>query len=75
MTCRDCGAEIADKALICYRCGAATTEAKYQPAPIRRRGATNRLARTRSITLSFLLAVLLAILLGLAAFYTFHAVR
>ena len=31
MQCRSCGSEIADKALICYRCGAATTEAKYQP--------------------------------------------
>ncbi len=26
MQCRQCGTEIADKALICYRCGAATTE-------------------------------------------------
>ncbi len=32
MQCRQCGAEIADKALICYRCGTATTEAKYKPA-------------------------------------------
>src|SRR6266403_950664 len=32
MQCRSCGAEIADKALICYKCGTATTEAKYQPA-------------------------------------------
>lgn len=31
MKCRSCGTEIADKALICYRCGAATTDAKYQP--------------------------------------------
>jgi hypothetical protein len=29
--CRQCGTEIADKALICYRCGTATTEAKYKP--------------------------------------------
>jgi hypothetical protein len=38
MHCRNCGTEIADKALICYRCGTATTEAKYQPyvAPKRR---------------------------------------
>jgi uncharacterized membrane protein YvbJ len=34
MQCRNCGAEIADKALICYRCGTATTEAKYKPAAI-----------------------------------------
>ena len=33
MLCRNCGANIADKALICYKCGTATTEAKYQPAP------------------------------------------
>jgi uncharacterized membrane protein YvbJ len=32
MQCRSCGTEIADKALICYKCGTATTEAKYQPA-------------------------------------------
>ena len=31
MKCRNCGTEIADKALICYRCGTATTEAKHQP--------------------------------------------
>ena len=35
MHCRNCGAEIADKALICYRCGTATTEAKYKPAESR----------------------------------------
>jgi len=34
MQCRSCGTEIADKALICYKCGTATTEAKYQPAPL-----------------------------------------
>jgi hypothetical protein len=34
MQCRNCGATIADKALICYKCGTATTEAKYQPAPL-----------------------------------------
>jgi hypothetical protein len=36
MQCRNCSAEIADKALICYKCGTATTEAKYQPAPLPR---------------------------------------
>jgi hypothetical protein len=35
--CRNCGAEIADKALICYKCGTATTEARYQPVPLRPR--------------------------------------
>ena len=31
MLCRHCGTEIADKALICYRCGAATTDPIYKP--------------------------------------------
>jgi len=29
--CRYCGTEIADKALICYRCGNATTEPRIKP--------------------------------------------
>src|SRR5215510_11828927 len=29
--CRQCGTEIADKALICYRCGTATTEPRIKP--------------------------------------------
>jgi hypothetical protein len=32
VVCRQCGTEIADKALICYRCGTATTEPLYKPA-------------------------------------------
>lgn len=34
MKCRQCGIEIAEKALICYKCGTATTEAKYQPVTL-----------------------------------------
>jgi hypothetical protein len=37
MKCRSCGAEIAANALICYKCGAATTEPKIKP-PARRSG-------------------------------------
>ena len=33
MKCRTCGTEIADKALICYRCGEATTTPKIAPPP------------------------------------------
>jgi len=42
MQCRSCGTEIADKALICYKCGVATTEAKHKPfvAPSTRRRPT-----------------------------------
>ncbi len=32
MTCKNCGTEIADKALICFRCGQATFEAQRKPA-------------------------------------------
>jgi hypothetical protein len=40
MTCRNCGTEIADKAIVCYRCGTPTTDPVRKPAAIRgRRGA------------------------------------
>ena len=37
MLCKHCGTEIADKAIVCYRCGAATTDPVRQPAPLKRR--------------------------------------
>ena len=37
MLCKHCGTEIADKAIICYRCGVGTTEPVRQPAAARRR--------------------------------------
>jgi hypothetical protein len=37
MLCKHCGTEIADKAIICYRCGVGTTEPVRQPAAVRRR--------------------------------------
>ncbi|HMJ82024.1 MAG TPA: zinc ribbon domain-containing protein [Vicinamibacterales bacterium] len=58
MQCRNCGAEIADKALICYRCGTATTEARYQPAPIGRRRSSSRMLRTIVLVMVILAAVL-----------------
>ena len=36
MKCRQCGTEIAEKALICYKCGAATTDPVHQPPSERR---------------------------------------
>jgi uncharacterized membrane protein YvbJ len=36
LQCKHCGTVIADKALICYKCGTATTDAKYAPAPLKR---------------------------------------
>jgi hypothetical protein len=46
MQCRNCGATIADKALICYKCGTATTEAKYQPAQLSTRSSRGGLVAT-----------------------------
>ena len=60
MQCRNCGTEIADKAIVCYRCGTATTDPVRQAVPIRPR---------RSPLLSFVVAallVLLALYLGYA---------
>ena len=33
MNCKTCGTEIADNALICYRCGEATQQPEREPAP------------------------------------------
>jgi hypothetical protein len=35
--CRNCGTDIADKAIVCYRCGTGTREPLRKPAEIRRR--------------------------------------
>jgi hypothetical protein len=37
MQCRHCGTEIADKAIICYRCGTGTTDPVRTPVPLGRR--------------------------------------
>ncbi len=37
MLCRSCGTEIADKAIICFRCGAATADPVRQPYVAKRR--------------------------------------
>jgi len=34
MQCRNCGTEIADKAIVCYRCGVGTTEPVRKPATL-----------------------------------------
>jgi zinc-ribbon domain len=53
MHCRNCGTEIADKAIVCYRCGTATTDPVRRPVPV---------APRRSPLLSFVVAALLALL-------------
>src|SRR5258706_3070304 len=60
MLCRQCGTEIADKALICYRCGTATTEAKFKPPPASGR----RSSRTRAaIVIAALMLVIVFVIL------------
>jgi hypothetical protein len=56
MICRNCGTEIADKAIVCYRCGTGTAEPARKPVEIRprRRG---------------LIPIVVAILVALAALF------
>jgi hypothetical protein len=62
MKCRSCGIEIADKALICYRCGTATTEAKFKPPQASRRRSSP--ASVVASILAIALLTLLALYLG-----------
>lgn len=60
MVCRHCGTEIADKAIVCYRCGAGTTDPVRKPAAIRKQ-------RGRLLPLvTLVLMVLLGLYLGQA---------
>ena len=59
MTCRNCGAQIADKAIVCYRCGTATTEAKFKAPP----------ARKPWSSINLVSSVLAIVLLALCALY------
>ena len=62
MQCRQCGTEIADKAIVCYRCGAATTDPVRKAVPVRRRR-------------SLLPSIVAAVVLLLAALYMGQASR
>ena len=57
MICRNCGTEIADKAIVCYRCGEGTKDPVRRPAKVRKR-------RSRS-SVVILLVLFLLLLLGL----------
>jgi hypothetical protein len=37
MRCKSCGTEIADKAIVCFRCGAGTTDPVRKAVPVRPR--------------------------------------
>ena len=56
MTCSNCGTEIADKALICFRCGQATSEPRVKPPAARPR---------RQSSLASAIALLVLLVAGL----------
>ena len=67
MVCKRCGTEIADKALICYRCGNATTEPRVKPpsqGPLFGRPRRSRMPVVMIVVL-IVLALLVAWALGL----------
>jgi hypothetical protein len=58
MKCRQCGTEIADKAIVCYRCGTATTEAKFKaPVPRRPPSSINLISSILALALLVLFAL------------------
>ena len=60
--CKACGTEIADKALICYRCGEATAGARVKPhAP-----------RSRRSRVPVAIGVVLLLVAGLYTLYIFY---
>ena len=59
MKCRECGTEIADKALICFRCGASVQEAVHKPYVVTKK------KRPLIVYIVFLLFILIAIVLAL----------
>ena len=64
MTCKNCGTQIADKAIVCYRCGQPTTAAKLAPAALPSK------SRSLVVTLAFVVLMLAALFLGQAGTHT-----
>ena len=67
MICKHCGTEIADKALICYKCGNATTEPRIKPpadGPL--------FDRPRRSPLPVVIIVLIVIVLMVLAWFEFY---
>ena len=59
MKCRECGTDIAEKALICFRCGASVQEAVHKPYAVPGK------KRPFMVYAIFALLVLMAIVLAL----------
>jgi len=66
MICRNCGTEIADKALICYRCGTATTDPRIPPPTSPRRSARPPRSRGPAL-LALIVLVIAALVMGRVA--------
>ncbi len=64
MICAHCGTEIADKALICYRCGNATTAPRVKPP-----AEGSLFERPRRSRLPLVVVVILVVLAALAAWF------
>jgi hypothetical protein len=60
MECRNCGTEIADKAIVCYRCGTGTTEPVRAPVQLRPRGASGPPLSAGIVPLVLALALVVA---------------
>ena len=58
MICSNCGTEIAEKALICYRCGQATFVAKRAPAAPKAKG------RQLMLVVAMIVLILAALFMG-----------
>ena len=71
MTCKHCGSEIAEKALICYRCGNATTEPRVKPPA---EGSLFERQRRSRMPLVAIIVVLIVVLLALWASGLFDAI-
>jgi hypothetical protein len=64
MTCRKCGTQIADKAIICYKCGTATAE------PVARGAAPGRSAGAKAPAYnSWLIVVIITVAVAAAVWY------
>jgi hypothetical protein len=70
MICKHCGTEIADKALICYRCGNPTTEPRIKPP-----AEESLFDRPRRSRLPLVIALIVLILLALFGAWEFGYVR
>lgn len=66
MTCKFCGTEIADKAIICYKCGNATVEAQRKPAPLPPPGGGGGWVGRLTILLALVALIVAGLFLGRA---------